>query len=129
MDWRAIIGLSFVVLLASAGCVGLSGTPSDDDGGVSPADARNRSLAAEESYIFEQLRAAPCVTSGTPGGYTGTRNATVLESSDAGYRVAVSYPYSFSTNDGVEADPVSEAVYSVNETTTTRVSGSEIVSC
>jgi hypothetical protein len=106
---------------AIAGCLGGSGVPTDD--------AKERALSAEEDYITRQFENASCVEGWSLTSFVGVEEAaTVTNRTADGVYVAVTHPYSYSTEQ-VEADVGSDARYFVTADTIERVDGTEVSPC
>lgn len=98
--------------------------PSD----VSDEAARERALTAEEAFLTEQLRNAPCLTNWGTSETTASTYATVTDRTADGVYVDVQHAYWYSTEDA-EADGASTAVYVVTADSIRRDRGDSISPC
>lgn len=113
--------ICLLAVIATVGC--LSGA------GVSPDEAKERALAAEEEHITDQLENASCVKSWSPISFVGIEeNATVINQTAEGVFVEVTHPYSYSTERD-EADYRSEARYRITAEDEERISGTKVSPC
>lgn len=105
MDRRHGFALVAVLLvLAAAGVSSIDGT----------ANATERAMAQEETYLEAELANASCIDASGTYATTDRRRASVVEHQHDGTIVRVEHPYWYGTDD-VEADALSEAVYLVSE--------------
>ena len=91
-------------------------------------NATDRALAAEETYVSEQLSAAECVTEWGTDPTVEDREAAVTNRSVDGVAVNVTQPYWYGTAD-TDADGATAARYLVTENATTRLDGDELSPC
>jgi hypothetical protein len=92
---------------------------------LSDSEARERALAAEEQFLTERLRNAPCLTDWGTSPTTASKRARVTERTAEGVSVDVTHPYWYST-ERTEADVASNAVYLVTADSVRRVRGERV---
>lgn len=93
------------------------------------SEAQERTLAAEEVYITEQLENASCVEEWGLTDYGGWgKGATVINQSADGIYLKVRHPYWYGTGE-LESDGGSEATYLVTDDETQRLSGTNVTPC
>jgi hypothetical protein len=110
-----------VSALALGGCLGSRG--------LSNANARERALTAEERYLRTRLGNATCVETWRLTSFTGReQSATVTNRTAEGVTVAVTHPYSFSSENR-DAAVETDARYLVTEDEARRVDGTEVSPC
>ena len=114
-------------ILASIGLAGcLGGAP----GRSTPTDegAEQRAIDAEETYLFERLRNASCLTGYGTMETTGQTTATVSDRTTEGVVVEVTHAYWYRTEE-LESDGESEARYVVTSDEARRIDGDTISPC
>lgn len=127
----AVLGLALVIILA--GCTAVPGVGSTNDSSDSaeplPSEPRELNESAVESYALEHERVRLVNRldqrygndSFGVGCCTTSKQAVTITENSSHYYVRVRYPYYYVT-DGGETDAASEAVYTVSENTTERIS-------
>lgn len=131
---KRVLGVSGLVLIVVlAGCLTVpASSPTNDSAGATeplPTEPRGLNESAVESYVleYERVRLVNRLDqrykndSFGVGCCTTSKHAVTITENSSHYYVRVRYPYYYVTDRG-ETDAASEAVYTVSENTTERVS-------
>lgn len=107
--------------LGIAGCT----TGSSSGPEFSNETAKERALAAEESYLTGKLQNISCLEEWGTTETTVSKQATVTKRTSDGVYVEVTHPYWYTTEQS-EADSSTEALYVVSDEGTERRSGDSV---
>lgn len=123
---RSVLRASVVAL-----SLGIAGCTSDSTANpvVSNETAKERALAAEESYLTERLQNVSCLADWGTTSTTVSKRATVTNRTSAGVYVEVTHPYWYSTEQ-TDADGGTNARYVVTAESVERERGDSVsISC